>query len=224
MTRQDTQRWSFTAKTTLLIGLTAFGALAYWIGISGIATAPAGQVFRPIALTALIPVLAFVAIYLRSTRFRSFVLNQDIKWLTMLQSWRVIGFSFLLIYVLGDLPGFFAWPAALGDVAVGLAAPFVVARLERDPSFVHSFRFASYHALGLFDFAVAMVAAMLTSGTFPSITGSGVTSYAMEVWPLNLFPSFGVPIFIILHLVVFLKLRALRRGELEDTNALAEAA
>jgi hypothetical protein len=33
----------------------------------------------------------------------------------------------------------------------------------------------------------------------------------MDVWPLNIFPSFGVPIFIILHLTVLLKVREMRR-------------
>jgi hypothetical protein len=68
-----------------------------------------------------------------------------------------------------------------------------------------------YQYLGLLDFAVAIVTAGLAAGAYPSLTPDGVTSAAMDVWPLNLFPSFIVPIFIILHLTVLLKVRALRR-------------
>lgn len=34
----------------------------------------------------------------------------------------------------------------------------------------------------------------------------------MDVWPFNVMPSFRVPVFIILHLIVFLKVRDLRRS------------
>ena len=85
-----------------------------------------------------------------------------------------------------------------------------MARLAADQAFVHSRRFAAYHLLGLLDFAMAVTAASLASGSFPAIHAGPLTSAPMEVWPLNLFPSFIVPLFIILHLSVFLKLAALR--------------
>ena len=40
----------------------------------------------------------------------------------------------------------------------------------------------------------------------------------MDIWPLNLFPSFIVPIFVILHLSVFLKVRELRRESTQDVE------
>ena len=46
---------------------------------------------------------------------------------------------------------------------------------------------------------------------FPALIPGGVTSGAMDVWPLNLFPSFGVPFFIIVHATALLKIRDLRR-------------
>ena len=51
-----------------------------------------------------------------------------------------------------------------------------------------------------------------TSGSIPSLISGTVTSGPMEIWPLNLFPSFGVPIFIILHLTVLFQVMKMRRG------------
>ncbi len=136
---------------------------------------------------------------------------QDIRTLTMLQHWRVIGFVFLPLTYFAVLPGLFAWPAGLGDVAIGLAAAFVIARLDRDPAWATSAGLVRFHLLGLLDFAVAIATAGLTAGAFPSLIADGVTSAPLDVWPLNLFPSFIVPIFIILHLSVLLKVRHLRR-------------
>ena len=64
---------------------------------------------------------------------------------------------------------------------------------------------------GLADFAVAVGTATLAAGMFPALIPGGVTSGAMDVWPLNLFPSFGVPFFIIVHATALLKIRDLRR-------------
>jgi hypothetical protein len=57
----------------------------------------------------------------------------DLRLLTALQGGRVIGFVFLALYAHGLLPGLFAWPAGLGDVLVGGAAPFVLlAQIQQD--------------------------------------------------------------------------------------------
>ncbi|MGI9434550.1 MAG: hypothetical protein ACR2Q4_06955, partial [Geminicoccaceae bacterium] len=182
------------------------------------------SLLAPIAITAVIPVAVFLGLYGASSRFRSFVLAQDIETLTMLQHWRVVGFGFLMLYAFGVLPGLFAWPAGLGDVAVGLAAPFVLLRLRRDPSYAISSGLIRYQYLGLLDFAVAIVTAGLSAGAFASLTPNGVTSAPMDIWPLNLFPSFIVPIFIILHLTVLLKVRELRRQQVSPTTATLQTA
>jgi hypothetical protein len=170
------------------------------------------------------PIAAFLTAYGLFPRFRHFVLSQDIRALTSLQHWRVVGFAFLPLYFFGVLPGLFAWPAGLGDVAVGVAAPFVVARLGREPDYVTSTGFLWFHFLGLVDFAVAIATAGLSAGAFPGLVAGGLTSAPMDVWPLNLFPSFLVPIFIILHLSVLLKVRHLRRAAQPGMAAVAESA
>lgn len=216
---------SWSRGTVMGLGglLLAWFAAASVIGAGEFLTNDTGGFFAPIAVTAAVPVAIFLAAYALVPRVRAFVLAQDIRTLTMLQHWRVIGFVFLPLAYFGLLPWLFAWPAGLGDVAIGIAAAFVVARLARQPDTETSAGLVRFHLLGLLDFAVAIAAAGLSAGAISAFAPLGVTSAPMDVWPLNLFPSFGVPIFIILHLSVLLKVRHLRRAARQETAGPALA-
>ena len=221
---EQTPVWSTAHKAGLVGLLFVLFAAAYVIGTGRFLTNDQSGLFPPIGGTALIPVGLFLSAYALSERFRRFVLPQDMPTLTMMQLWRVIGFAFLALYAFEVLPGVFAWPAGLGDLAIGLAAVAVAARLNRDPGFATSPTFVRFHLLGLLDFAVAIVTACLAAGAFPSLIPSGVTAAPMDVWPLNLFPSFIVPAFIVLHLTALLKVRHLRRAARQpDGAALARS-
>lgn len=210
-THQQTAEWSGAQKAGLAGLLLVLFAATYVIGTEHLLVNDQNSVFAPIAISVVIPVAVFLAAYGLSARFRGFVLAQDIRRLTMLQHWRVVGFVFLPLYAFDVLPGLFAWPAGLGDVAIGLAATVIIARMDRDPAYVLSPGFRRFHLLGLLDFAVAVGTAGLAVGAFPALIPGGITSAPLDVWPLNMFPSFGVPVFIILHLSVLLKIRHLRR-------------
>ena len=190
--------------------LAVWFAAAYVVGTEHYLTNDQNSFFAPVALSVAVPVAAFLSIYKLSESFRNFILTLDIRTLTMIQHWRVLGFGFLTLYAFGALPGVFAWPAGLGDVAIGIAAIFMIAQIDRDPDFLLSKRLVRFHLLGLLDFVVAVVTAGLTAGAFPALISNGVTSAPMDVWPLNIFPSFLVPLFIISHLIVLLKVRHLR--------------
>ena len=209
--------WTTGKLVALFMFLITWFAVAFVIGDQALLTNANGSLLPPIAITAILPVAVFLGLYAASSRFRGFVLAQDIETLTMLQLWRVIGFGFLVLYAYSVLPGLFALPAGLGDVAIGLAAPFIVLHLRRDASYATSSGLVRFQYLGLLDFAVAIVTAGLSAGAFASLTPGGVTSAPMDVWPLNLFPSFIVPIFIILHLTVLLKVRELRQTQLHSS-------
>ncbi len=202
--------WSFSTKATLAVVLTVWFALAAVAGTSGILTTGPDTLARPVLLSVIVPIAVFLGLYAASPTFRGFVMSQDIRFLTMLQLWRVLGFAFLPLYAYGVLPGLFAWPAGLGDVAIGLTAPFVVLALLRRPDFARSGRFIVWNLLGLLDFVGAAGTAMLASGAIPGLVTGPITSAPMEYWPLILFPSFGVPLFVFMHLSVLFQVRALR--------------
>lgn len=210
--------WKTGYKIALASILVIQLAIAYTIGTGGLLANTQLTILPPIAVTVLIPVVLFLLAYVSSVRFRGFVLAQDIRTLTALQLWRVIGFAFLALYSFSVLPGLFAWPAGLGDVSVGLVAAWMVVKLDKDPNYAYSSGFMRFQIFGMLDFVAALGTAALSSGAFPSLITNGLTSSALDVWPLNLFPSFIVPGFIILHLVILLKIRHARRLSLASAK------
>lgn len=196
----------------------AVAAVALWFALVALASyagllepAP-GAAPLPVALAILSPVLAFLALYGASAAFRDFVLSLDLRLLTMVHAWRFVGFAFLVLYGYGLLPGLFAWPAALGDMAVAATAPLVAIALIEQPAFARGRAFVTWHLFGLLDFAVAVVTGILTSGAYPGIVGDSIVSTPLVELPLSLIPGFAVPLFVIFHLAALLQARQLARA------------
>ena len=211
--------WSLSARIIVTLLLAAWFAAAAAAGMAGTFAAGAEQLARPVLLTILAPMALFLGAYAGSEDFRRFILSRDIRLATMLQSWRIIGFAFLALYAYDVLPGLFAWPAGLGDMAMGLSAPLVAWALLRRAEFATSRGFIVWNLLGLLDFAAAAVTSTLASGAVAGLVTGPVTAAPMEVWPLILFPAFIVPLFMMLHLTVLLQVWPRRQA-----NSLAPAA
>jgi len=151
------------------------------------------------------PPLIFAAAYRASRGFREFVLGIDLRLLTAVQSWRVIGVMFLVLYAYGLLPGLFAWPAGIGDFAVGLAAPFVLlAMLRQRPTWRR--QVAWLNIAGLVDFVDAIGTGALSSNSSIGIVADGAARVSMGSLPLSLIPTFVVPLWTIFHIVSLLQL------------------
>ena len=162
------------------------------------------------ALTIIVPSLLFLLAYRTIPAFHAFVLAADPRFVTMTQAWRVVGFAFLALLGINQLPGSFAWGAGVGDVLIGLAAPFIAMALIRRPDFIRTRRFAAFHWLGLFDFVAALTAGVVSSGAFPAISGP-ITVAPVAALPLYLIPGFVVPIFAMLHFTALLQAHHARR-------------
>ena len=107
-TSSDKTELTGTVWAGLSAILLAWFAAAYVIGAERLLPSEGPALIAPITITAVVPVAVFLAIYAVSSRVRGFVLSQDIRTLTMLQHWRVIGFAFLPLTFFGVLPGLFA--------------------------------------------------------------------------------------------------------------------
>ena len=103
-------------------------AVVFLLGAVGAFERPPGTPPIPILIGAVGPLVVFLAAYWGSARFRAFVLAIDLPLATAIQAWRAGGLGFLALYAHGVLPGVFAWPAGLGDIAIGLTAPWVAYR------------------------------------------------------------------------------------------------
>lgn len=152
------------------------------------------------------PPLVFAVLYRASHLFRDVVLRIDLRLLTAVQGWRVMGGMFLVLWAFDLLPGLFAWPAGIGDLAVGLAAPFVVLAMVRGaPTWRR--QVAWLNIAGLLDFIGAVGTGILTSNTSLGLLADGATRASMGALPLSLVPTFAVPLWIIFHTISLLQLR-----------------
>jgi hypothetical protein len=113
---------------------------------------------------------------------------------------RVVGVLFLIVMAQGDLPAAFALPAGLGDIAIGVAAPFVARRLARGTGRAGAVRF---NVLGIFDLIVAGIIGFLLLGLV-EVTPS---TAPLTVLPLALVPTTAVPLAVALHIVSLHRLR-----------------
>jgi hypothetical protein len=191
-------------------------ALALWLGVvfllgaQGEFVGSAGSPPLPIFFGVAIPLVVFFAAYFGWNAFRSFVLGADLRFVTAVQAWRWAGLGFLSLYAHGVLPGLFAFPAGLGDMAIGVTAPWVLLGLLRDSSFAGSRRYTVWNILGITDLVVAVSMGTISSGFIPRLTGN-VTTSAMAQLPLVLVPAYMVPFFIMLHFTAFFQARRFAR-------------
>lgn len=182
--------------------------LVFLLGAQGAFVSPPGTLPVPIGIGVLAPLVAFFAALQMSRRFREFVLAADVRLMMAIQAWRFAGLGFVALYVHGVLPGIFAWPAGLGDVAIGLSAPWMLAMLMRQPGFAASGTFVAWNVLGILDLVVAVGVGTAVSSVASGIAGE-ITTAPMTYLPLVIIPAFLVPAFIMLHTAALMQARRL---------------
>src|SRR5215207_2456403 len=129
---------------------------------------------------------------------------------------RVVGALFLIVMAQGHLPAAFALPAGLGDIVIGIAAPFVTRRLARGTGHTGAVRF---NLLGILDLVVAGIIGFLLLGLV-EVTPS---TAPLTLLPLALIPTAAVPLAVALHIVSLRRLRTAAKFE-EDHAAHVPAA
>jgi hypothetical protein len=153
------------------------------------------------------PILAGALALAVSPRARAAALAIPQPWVVGVQTLRLVGVVFLVLLGRGVLPAPFALPAGWGDLAVGGAAPLVAwAVSRRTPWSAPAAK--AWNVLGLLDLAVAVGVGALSAEGSARLFASGPSTDAMARLPLSLVPAFGVPIFVLLHVVSLLGLRS----------------
>jgi hypothetical protein len=183
------------------------GLIAGWFVFA--VAASALQVFKndsnrigfEVAIAALAPILVFSLWFAASEKFRQFTLSLNPRILTLAQSWRIVGFTFVLLEAKGVLPGVFALPAGYGDMAIGATATLVAWKLAH-PN--HRGSFILWQTLGVID----LVTAVSLGTTARLLSPQGASMAAMTVLPLSLVPTFLVPLFFIFHVICIAQARA----------------
>jgi len=138
----------------------------------------------PIALGA---TLLVGYLLLLSPTFRRIIAAVPQHWLIGIQVFRVLGAVWLVRYFAGGLPGLFALPAGIGDVATGVLAPFVAYAWYGGKPYARSAAIM-WNLFGIADLVNAVVLGTLTNG------GAGGI-----LFPLVLIPAYGVPRSLLIH-------------------------
>ena len=153
----------------------------------------------------LLPIAAGVALYWVWPALRRVLEAVPQEWIVGVQLYRALGLIFLVLYAQGRLPGSFAWPAGVGDIAVGLLAPVVaIAYAQRTRNANGWVR--SWNLFGIADLVVAVGTGFLTSPSLLQRLALDAPNELVTVFPLAMVPVFLVPLSILLHLASLQKL------------------
>jgi hypothetical protein len=191
--------------------MTKYGKLAsvligIWFVIelaaSGLHVFKTGPNAPPLAfgLAAGIPLLLFLGWFAASAGFREFAMGLNPRVLTWVQSWRLDGFVFLVLATYGILPRLFAFSAGWGDIFIGATAVFAGLKLASPD---HRGSFIVWQLLGIADLVNAIAMGTLAHVIDPR----GIQTDAMTVLPMSLIPTFGVPLFMMLHIICIAQAR-----------------
>lgn len=191
----------FSRTIPLLLG---WFFVALGLGVSGALATP-GRPPVALGLAIGLPLLTFWLDGRRGYYLFHGIACLDAPALAALQTFRVVGVVFLIAWWRGALPAGFALPAGIGDVAIGLSAPFVAAALARGGSDFAGRWFVAWNTLGLADLVVAVSSGVTHSRSAIGFFVTAPSTDAMAVYPLSLIPTFFVPLALMLHVVAIKK-------------------
>ena len=183
--------------SALFVGL--WLVLAFTLAARGFFAGGGSDAVPRIAYSVLPLIIGYLA-YLTIPSVRAVADEIPLDRMIGFQVYRAAGFVFLVEWMLGALPGSFALPAGLGDMAIGLSAPLVASLVRRDAP---SARGAAilWNVLGIADLVVAVTMGFLTSPGPLHQPALGATNFAVTMMPLVLIPTIPVPLSIVAHLV-----------------------
>lgn len=192
------------AGATAFLSVAGWIAVSAWLADSGYYSGDAG------GLIPLVPIVfaAFLTSLLLATRFgvvsEALASPGSLVRLSLPHTVRVMGGVFLIVMAQASLPAVFALPAGLGDIAIGLAAPFVAWRLAHGKAVRHAVWF---NILGLFDLVVAITIGFFAAAGPFQVLDVQPTTQALTMLPLAMVPTVAVPIAITMHVVSLRRLR-----------------
>ena len=190
---------SLWAGTILLVGWFFAALLSSWLEFYRSARIPT------IEFGLLLPILAGVILYRRSTLLRRLVASASQSSLVGIQIYRLEGVIFLVLLAGGYMPGVFAAPAGIGDTAVGvLALPIAWAYARRWRGSTGLVR--AWNLLGIADLVVAVTTGFLSSPSPVQALAFDNPNTLITAFPLVMIPVFLVPLAVLLHLASLAKL------------------
>jgi hypothetical protein len=181
-------------------------AVAQYLGAANTYFASTDTAVPTILFGLLIPLAVAAIAFWQSESVARLVSAIPLHWLVAAQVYRVMGGIFLVLWAVGRMPWQFALPAGTGDVATGIVAIVVAVQLAQNAS---GARRATYVwcLFGIADLVVAIAMGAMTSPGRPHLLAFDAPNLLISSYPLVMVPTFGVPLALMLHGLVLLRLR-----------------
>ena len=162
----------------------------------------------PFIMLGFILLLAVLQKVYASKTAQHVMLSVPQHWLIGIQTYRVVGYSFLTLAALGFLPKLFAYSAGYGDMLVGLLAPIIALLIyfKKDRSFVKKAAIA-WNIIGILDLVVAIGIGIVGFPRPIQTIPLSPSTEQLSLFPLVFIPLFVVPLAIMLHLFSWRGLR-----------------
>jgi hypothetical protein len=196
------------ARTLTVLALAAWFGAATAAGVQGIVN-QAGR--PPVVLFSLIalPILGFSATYLSNPAFRAFANGIDLTLLVGSHVWRFVGVGFVLAWLRGALPAGFGIPEGFGDIVAAAGALALLPMIRRGTASRRAL--LAWNVWGFVDLLSAITMGVLYSeGPLGLLSSGTVTTRLMVTFPVSLIPTFFVPLFLLVHALIFRKIAAMR--------------
>lgn len=185
------------------------GMAGAWVGLAG-ATAGAGALSNPLMLLALFgaPLMTTVVLVLTVPAARHALSAIPLPVLAGLNIIRLGGVLFMLLAFADRLSGPFPYIAGWGDFVTGALA-FPVLWLAASENRFRGRLVVAWNTFGMLDLIVAVVLALVSRNGSPlQLIHAGVGTAAMQTLPWAFVPTVLVPIFFIVHAIIFARMRA----------------
>lgn len=130
-----------------------------------------------------------------------------IPFIVGIQTYRIVGYGFFVLYGLGLLPAAFAFPSGIGDILVGIAAIFVAAIYFFKKQYPRRLAII-WNKVGIGDLVIAIGVGIFAYPRPIQVLPTEVSTELLSLYPLVIIPLFAVPLATLLH---FLSIRSLKK-------------
>jgi len=196
------------ATSKLLLGIVGIWFVAAFVG------GMMGLFYQPdkpplyLGLFILVPVLGFTLTYRASARVQQALEAVPLRLITIAHVLRFVGLGFVAAVILNVLPAQFGYPAGWGDVlAAALCLPLAGAVGRQQYSARLRTLFIAWNLFGLIDLVAAVTLGILYSPGPFGVLRTDISTGLMATFPVNLIPTFFVPIFILSHVLALVRSR-----------------
>jgi len=160
-----------------------------------------------IVLTTTLPLAIFVTIIYTTKICKRANAKLSLEDLVGIHIFRLIGSTFIILFLYELLPPVFALFAGIGDVLTALSSIYVVHAIKNKKSFARRLTFI-WNTFGLVD--ILITSAMAIIFTKISIDNGIPGVEFLAEFPFCFIPAFAPPTIIFLHLLVFRKLKSMK--------------